>query len=1002
MVKRSKLVYIIGSVIIGIIAVVSIFAGLVLSGVIDASSRKLVFSSASKEAMYSGEALVCEEWTLVDGDLKKGHKIKVVFSGAQTAVGQSENTYSVTILDGNNADVSKDYEIECETGTLTVTPRAISLQSSSDTKEFDGTPLVNDEVTLVEGEYVEGHTAVCTVTSSRTVAGTEDNLFTTKILDEAENDVTANYTLTNLYGTLTVVPMPVTLSTGDDGQKEYDGVPLTGSVEECSIISEKKPIEGHTWSVKLSGSQTIVGKSPNTVAEVIVKDSNGKDVTYNYVFTYDESILEVTPRKITVTSVDAKKEYDGTPLTDDHYTVDSTTKVALNQTMSVVIDGEITEVGKTENSIVEIVITANGVDVTANYEITKREGILEVTPSNASNKETVEENGGDIKIDGGNASQTDLEKVVAKVYAESNQSLYLRRRSMGSYLGQGWESASEYTIFLDNTYSMNYLTGIAIENARFADRSRLRIQSLDFSVTGYVLPYYLDNSESLYDVQTSDVSHTGTKEDEYSMYYYSYNYLKDGEIPIGKLGSYAAAENAYRMFVLNQYRALPEDTKAAMQTIINKQGWSATDADIIAKVAKYVSTAKAYNLKYNRALDDEADIATAFLTNDTYTEGICQHYATAATALFRALGIPARYTVGYKVDAEADTWTDVKVGDGHAWVEVYVYGVGWVCVEVTGGSGDGTGEGPGGGSGGESGGETGGETGGDGGETGGDGESEGPGGQPGDGGETEQKIAVTVTPVACSQNISKGPLIASNQVSVKRKDGDPNLGIVSWSAIVSGELTEVGYGKSEVVSVVFYDAAGNDVTDNYEITYAQGNMHLYRYELTVTTGSAQREYNAVALTNTAYDVLGLQAGHEAIVVVTGTITNVGKASNDCTVKIVDEAGNDVSVEYKITKDCGMLTITPIQLKVVAPSATKAYDGTALTYEEAGSAKVYSSSAVEGHTIKVYLSGEQTKVGHSPCTVTKVKVTDEKGNDVTANYKITWVDGTLTVTPPTEE
>ena len=244
MTKRSKLVYIIGSVIIGIIAVVSIFAGLVLSGVIDASSRKLVFASASKEAMYSGDALVCEEWTLVDGELKNGHKIKVVFSGAQTAVGQSENTYSVTILDSNGADVSKDYEIERKTGTLAVTPRAISLQSSSDTKEFDGTPLVSDDVTLVEGEYVEGHTAVCTVTASRTDAGTEDNLFTTKILDEAENDVTANYTIESLYGTLTVTPMPVTLSTGMDCSRIYNGEPLTGLEEECSIISEKKPIAG--------------------------------------------------------------------------------------------------------------------------------------------------------------------------------------------------------------------------------------------------------------------------------------------------------------------------------------------------------------------------------------------------------------------------------------------------------------------------------------------------------------------------------------------------------------------------------------------------------------------------------------------------------------------------------------------------------------------------------------------------------------------------------------
>ena len=39
-------------------------------------------------------------------------------------------------------------------------------------------------------------------------------------------------------------------------------------------------------------------------------------------------------------------------------------------------------------------------------------------------------------------------------------------------------------------------------------------------------------------------------------------------------------------------------------------------------------------------MDDEADVVVAFLTK--YKEGICQHYASAATLLFRELGIPAR------------------------------------------------------------------------------------------------------------------------------------------------------------------------------------------------------------------------------------------------------------------------------------------------------------------------------------------------------------------------
>ena len=72
---------------------------------------------------------------------------------------------------------------------------------------------------------------------------------------------------------------------------------------------------------------------------------------------------------------------------------------------------------------------------------------------------------------------------------------------------------------------------------------------------------------------------------------------------------------------------------------------------IIKKVAEYIQNSATYNLYYDHALDRSADIAIAFLSQ--YKEGICQHYATAATMLFRALGIPARFTVGYMASVTA-------------------------------------------------------------------------------------------------------------------------------------------------------------------------------------------------------------------------------------------------------------------------------------------------------------------------------------------------------------
>jgi len=73
-------------------------------------------------------------------------------------------------------------------------------------------------------------------------------------------------------------------------------------------------------------------------------------------------------------------------------------------------------------------------------------------------------------------------------------------------------------------------------------------------------------------------------------------------------------------------------------------------------------------------------------------EGWCQQFATAATLLYRAIGIPARYAQGYiATDFERDKdekgnscyKSIVNDVNSHAWVEVYVDGIGWMTLEVT-------------------------------------------------------------------------------------------------------------------------------------------------------------------------------------------------------------------------------------------------------------------------------------------------------------------------------
>ena len=98
-------------------------------------------------------------------------------------------------------------------------------------------------------------------------------------------------------------------------------------------------------------------------------------------------------------------------------------------------------------------------------------------------------------------------------------------------------------------------------------------------------------------------------------------------------------------------------------------------------IASYVRRSARYNLQTQRMPKKAKDFARWFLEeSDT---GYCVHFATAATVLLKAAGIPARYVTGYMVQVEEDVPATVTGDDAHAWVEYWVQGFGWTVLECT-------------------------------------------------------------------------------------------------------------------------------------------------------------------------------------------------------------------------------------------------------------------------------------------------------------------------------
>ena len=266
------------------------------------------------------------------------------------------------------------------------------------------------------------------------------------------------------------------------------------------------------------------------------------------------------------------------------------------------------------------------------------------------------------------ASARDREKLILRVRAETDGYMYLRCFSYGDYTGTGWRRAEEP----ENDISSLDFTALAL-----ADKADSARHSLDIRFASGVdvaaVPYY--------SVQSADSDiYVPAEGRNYSVSYYS----SDGSWDSLSLPEeYAQDELSYRSYATTEYTALPEGTKANVLQLIQQAGLRADSPDIIAEVASYVRSCASYDLDTQPYPTE--DYAVYFLQNAE--TGYCVHYATAAAVIYRALGIPARVTDGFLFRAQAGEVVDVLQANEHAWVEVYLDGLGWIPVEVTGSGG---------------------------------------------------------------------------------------------------------------------------------------------------------------------------------------------------------------------------------------------------------------------------------------------------------------------------
>ena len=166
--------------------------------------QRITIESISASKVYDGTPLTATGLEIVEGSLLPGHRLSVVDSVAFTNVGIRDNTLRVKILDENGNDVSKEYLIGYEYGTLEIVSKHLTIETGSATKPYDGTPLICHDYTQ-EG-LLPGHTiSIGYYAGKQTDPGRSDNAVeNVQIFDEHGKDVTHNYAIELIFGTLRV------------------------------------------------------------------------------------------------------------------------------------------------------------------------------------------------------------------------------------------------------------------------------------------------------------------------------------------------------------------------------------------------------------------------------------------------------------------------------------------------------------------------------------------------------------------------------------------------------------------------------------------------------------------------------------------------------------------------------------------------------------------------------------------------------------------------------
>ena len=948
---------------------------------VTAVSTQIVITANSDSKVYDGQPLTNGNYTYT-GKLAEGDKLEVEVVGSQTDKGSSDNVVKSYKVTRDGVDVTNNYTFGAsQKGTLTVTPRPVTLTSGGGEKEYDGTPLTNSTVTVGGSGFVADEGATYNVTGSQTDKGSSKNWFTYTLAEGTKAD---NYTITQEYGELVVTKNTSVINiTAKSANKTYDGQALT---ETRYDFTQNILAEGDVLTAVVEGSQTDAGSSANVVKSYKVMRGD-VDVTDFYTFgEIENGTLTVTERKVTLTSESADKPYDGTPLTSPDVTV-SDEGFVDGEVSDIKAIGTITDKGSVPNTIT---FTEGENFKASNYIIVRETGTLTITADATEVVVYISGNTGTEKYDG-------TEKTVTG-YKVTSISSGLYKESDFAFTGNATVSATDaratsYPMgltagnFENKNDNFSKVTFVVTDGSLTIDPRTVTLTSesatKEYNGTPLTRPDVTVSGDGFVEGEVSGIKATGSityygEVDNDIKYTKEAGYKDSNYIVTPEIGKLGITRSSKELKVVANSGTWEYDGKVhadggytvtfGEESYTVAAGESAklstgdTVTAIITKQVKNVAdSADRNNAIVTLTIDNAAQYANVSQANGTLTITAKPLTITADSAEKVYDGQPltknsftnTELAEGDKLTATVTgSQTNVGSSDNVASAAVIMAGEENVTANYT---------------------------------------------------ITYEKGSLTVTPVTDEVIVT-----VTERGGDYLYDGGEKV-VTGYDAVSSNPLyTANDYSFSGDATVKSTNAGSYDMelapedfkntsTNFTNVTFiiVDGKLNIAQRKVLMTSADDEKVYDGTPLTNSTVTVTGdgFAEGEGAAYTVTGSQLDEGSSNNSFTYELNE---GTLAANYIIETKEGELTVKPIltEITITANSGEKMYDGSALIN---GGYTFTSGILVDGDVLTAVVEGSQLNAGSSANVVKSYRVMRGE-TDVTANYRFAEsVDGKLTVT-----